>query len=168
MKKYFIGIAFLFVFLLSCNDGDVTIQRIEFRGTEAYSCTGNIAIDFLYKTQDKQALILSFNNGLLNNQEGTITGSIPTNFKLYYRIFDSAPSRTYFCTTPPASSPRVTSEIQAQGGSVEITTKATQDTQNNTTKYTHIIRIKDLLITNSDGERLIESNFNFGTYQTTE
>ena len=159
MKKYFIGIAFLFVFLLSCNDGDVTIQRIEFRGTEAYSCTGNIAIDFL---------ILSFNNGLLKNQEGTITGSIPTNCKLYYRIFDSAPSRTYFCTTPPASSPRVTSEIQAQGGSVEITTKATQDTQNNTTKYTHIIRIKDLLITNSDGERLIESNFNFGTYQTTE
>ena len=58
MKKYFIGIAFLFVFLLSCNDGDVTIQRIEFRGTEAYSCTGNIAIDFLYKTQDKQALII--------------------------------------------------------------------------------------------------------------
>ena len=104
----------------------------------------------------------------MKNQEGTITGSIPTNFKLYYRIFDSAPSRTYFCTTPPASSPRVTSEIQAQGGSVEITTKATQDTQNNTTKYTHIIRIKDLLITNSDGERLIESNFNFGTYQTTE
>ncbi|MDO4880768.1 MAG: hypothetical protein Q3983_05765 [Capnocytophaga sp.] len=168
MKKYFIGIISFLGLLSSCSDGDITIQRIEFTGTEAYSCTADISTNFLYKIQDRQALILTFTSGMLKNEEGTVTGSIPTNFKLYYRIFDVAPTRTYFCSMPPPSSPRVTSEIEAQGGSVEITTQAVEDTQNNTTRYTHIIRIKDLLITNADGERLIESNFNFGTYQTTE
>ena len=48
-----------------------------------------------------------------------------------------------------------------------ITTREIRDTIAGTVKYNHLIRIRDLLLTNADGERLVDQNFNFGTYQTT-
>ena len=76
MKTTFLGI-FLFLGLLTaCNDGNYSIERITFRGTEAYSCTGDTTTTFLYKTQEKQALILQFRAGLLSNRADSITGQI--------------------------------------------------------------------------------------------
>jgi hypothetical protein len=42
-----------------------------------------------------------------------------------------------------------------------------RDTVAGVTRYNHLVRIKDLLLTNDNGERLIDQNFNFGSYQTT-
>ena len=166
MKTTFLGI-FLFLGLLTaCNDGNYSIERITFRGTEAYSCTGDTTTTFLYKTQEKQALILQFRAGLLSNRADSITGQIGSGYTLLYRIFDAPPTSSYFCTSPPATSPRVTSEIQAQGGTVSIVTREIVDTVAGTVKYKHLVRIRDLNITNENGERLIEKDFNFGSYQT--
>ena len=156
MKRTFPIISLLLILLIACNDGNYTVERITFTSSEATSCTRDTTATFLYKTQGKEALILQFSAGTLKNQVDSITGNIGNNYKLFYRTFDEAPSQSYFCSSPPATSPKVLSQIEAQGGTVIIVTR-----------YNHLVRIKDLLLTNDNGERLIEQNFNFGSYQTT-
>lgn len=167
MRSYLLFISLCMSLLMACNDGDFTVERIIFSGTEAYSCTRDTTTTFLYKTQGKEALILQFRAGILKNRTDSIVGNIGNGYTLLYRTFDSAPTSSYFCTSPPQTTPKVTSEIQAQGGKVIITTREIRDTIAGTVKYNHLIRIRDLLLTNADGERLVDQNFNFGTYQTT-
>ena len=156
MKRTFPFISLLLILLIACNDGNYTVERITFTGSEATSCTRDTTATFLYKTQGKEALILQFSAGTLKNQVDSITGN-----------FDEAPSQSYFCSSPPATSPKVLSQIEAQGGTVIIVTRAVRDTVAGVTRYNHLVRIKDLLLTNDNGERLIDQNFNFGSYQTT-
>lgn len=150
---------------VSCSDGDLTIEPISFESTQVFSCLNDESITFLYKTKDKQALILSFDKGTIKNEVGTIMGDIPTQFKLFYRIFSEPVNNSYFCNTPPPSTPATLNEIQAKGGKVQIVTKEIKDSNNNI-KYNHLITIKDLVIINEKGERIIESNTNFGIFQT--
>lgn len=164
MKTIFPFILLIFSTLIACNDGNLTIESISFEGTNAYSCAGNTQPNFLYKTQGSQALILSFDSRELPEKEGVTIGEIPTKFKLIYRNFDGSPSQNYFCTTPPSSSPKVLSEIEAKGGNVKITTKKTISSNGNE-KINHLITIEDLVIFNNNGEQLIDSNFIFGNYQ---
>lgn len=165
MKKIIFGVLSL-LGLSACNDGDLTIESISFEGTQLSSCVPSIATTFLYKTQSNQALILSFPSGTLTHQEGNVTGSIPTDYRLTYRAFSEVPNSANFCTLPPPSTPSITTEIEAKGGSVEITTKQITDPNTGEIKYNHLITIKDLVITNDKGEKLIESNVNFGVFQT--
>jgi len=167
MKRTFPFISLLLILLIACNDGNYTVERITFTSSEATSCTRDTTATFLYKTQGKEALILQFSAGTLKNQVDSITGNIGNNYKLFYRTFDEAPSQSYFCSSPPATSPKVLSQIEAQGGTVIIVTRAVRDTVAGVTRYNHLVRIKDLLLTNDNGERLIDQNFNFGSYQTT-
>ena len=166
MKSYLLFLGLCISLLMACNDGNYTVERITFQGTELYSCTGDTTTTFVYKTQGKEALILKFPNGTLSNKVDSISGNIGNGYTLLYRTFDNAPNNTYFCTSPPSVSPKVLSEVQAQGGTVSIATRTIVDTVAGTVKYKHLIRIKDLLITNENGERLIEQNFNLGSYQT--
>ena len=151
MRTYILFISLCLGLLIGCNDGDYTVERITFTGTEVYSCTRDTTTSFLYKTQRNEALILQFRANLLKNKVDSISG---------------APTASYFCTSPPQTTPKVTSEIQAQGGTVIITTRQVVDTVAGTVKYNHLIRIRDLVLTNENGERLVDQNFNFGTYQT--
>lgn len=165
--KHFFRIALLCLGAFSgCSDGDLSIERITFSGEQVYACSGDISTHFLYKTQGKQALLLTFNAGTLtNNPNEEIIGQIPTQFKLYYRTLSDAPTQAYFCSFPPVSSPVVQNEIQAKGGTVQIVTKEIQE-PDGSLRYDHLITIKDLQILNEQGERLIETEFIFGTYKT--
>lgn len=167
MKRFFtyIFVGFFSIFF-SCNDGDLTIETVSFTGQEAYSCTSDLTTDFVFKTQGKEAVILMFPRQILENVEQNLTGNIPQDFKFYYRSFDNSVSSSYFCSTPPLTSPKVISEISALGGKVNIETKKILDNQGNVLRYNHQITIKDLVIKNEKGEQLIDSNFIFGTYQT--
>ena len=166
MRTYILFISLCLGLLIGCNDGDYMVERITFTGTEAYSCTRDTTTSFLYKTQRNEALILQFRANLLKNKVDSISGSIGNGYTLLYRTFDGAPTASYFCTSPPQTTPKVTSEIQAQGGTVIITTRQVVDTVAGTVKYNHLIRIRDLVLTNENAERLVDQNFNFGTYQT--
>jgi len=166
MRTYLLFISLCLGLLIGCNDGDYTVERITFTGTEAHSCIQDTTTTFLYKIQGSEALILQFRANLLKNKVDSISGNIGNGYTLLYRTFDSAPTATYFCTSPPQTTPKVTSEIQAQGGTVIITTREVRDTIAGTVKYNHLIRIRDLVLTNENGERLVDQNFNFGTYQT--
>lgn len=161
-----LSVSILFTLFSACDDGDLTIETINFTGTNATSCTNDVRATFLYKLQGNQALILDFGGEILTNSETIQEKELPTQAKLIYRTFSQAPSGAYFCTTPPMSTPRVTSEIEARGGKVRIETIAVTDPVLHTTKYNHKITISDLIIQNDKGEQLIDRNFIFGTYQT--
>lgn len=169
MKKQILYlIAPILLIFCACNDGNLTIDSVSFNGTQLYSCVADTTTNFLYKTEGKQALLLTFDKNTLTNKADTITGIIPTNFKLLYRSFSETPTSSNFCSIPPPIVPSITSQIEAKGGTVQIITKAITDTITRTTKYNHLITIKDLVILNDSGEKLIESNTNFGVFQTSK
>ena len=100
MRTYILFISLCLGLLIGCNDGDYTVERITFTGTEAYSCTRDTTTSFLYKTQRNEALILQFRANLLKNKVDSISGSIGNGYTLLYRTFDGAPTASYFCTSP--------------------------------------------------------------------
>lgn len=154
--------------LVACNDGDLEVETISFDNSDVLSCSSNdTAVSFLFKYSQKQALILKLPANVLENKEKTVSGTIPDSYKLYYRTFDQAPTTSYFCADFAPASPIVTTQIEATGGTVSITTKAIYDENTNALlRYDHLIRINDLVLINRQGNKVVDSNFIFGTYQT--
>lgn len=154
--------------LVACNDGDLEVETISFHNSDVLSCSSNdTAVSFLFKYSQKQALILKLPANVLENKEKTVSGTIPDSYKLYYRTFDQAPTTSYFCADFAPASPIVTTQIEATGGTVSITTKAIYDENTNALlRYDHLIRINDLVLINRQGNKVVDSNFIFGTYQT--
>lgn len=154
-------------FFWACNDGDLEVETISLNNQDVLSCTSDTTATFLFKYDSKQALILNLPSGILVNSNNTTSGAIPGNYKLYYREFDGTISTSYFCGDYPPSSPSVIAQTAATGGTVSITTQAIFNSSGTLLRYDHLITIKDLVLVNSKGEKIIDSNFIFGTYQTT-
>ena len=153
--------------LLACNDGELEVDTISFDNTDVLSCTSDTTATFLFKYNQKQALILTLPVNSLENKAKEVGGTIPTNYKLYYRTFSDAVSNSYFCANIPPATPAVTAQIEATGGNVSITTQPIYDENTgNLLRYDHLIRISNLVIVNSQGNKVVDSNFIFGTYRT--
>ncbi len=165
-KIFLLGLIFS-SFLIACNDGDLEVETISFDNSDVLSCTSDTTATFLFKYNSQQALILELPKGILTNSENSLTGTIANNYKLYYRTFSSAVSTSYFCGSYPPTSPSVTSQYEATGGTISIVTKPIySETTQELLRYDHLITISDLVILNSDGNKIVDSNFVFGTYQT--
>lgn len=155
------------LFLVACNDGNLEVETISFDNSDVLSCTSDTTATFLFKYSSQQALILELPSGVLTNSEKTATGTISGNYKLYYRTFSDAVGTGYFCGNYPPISPSVTSQYEATGGTISIVTKPIyNETTQELLRYDHLITISDLVILNSDGNKVVDSNFIFGTYQT--
>ena len=94
MNRKILLFAFIIgLFAMACNDGDMEVESISFENSDILSCRANdTAVDFLYKYNQKQALYLTIPAGVLENKEKTVTGTIPNNYKLYYRTFSDVVS----------------------------------------------------------------------------
>lgn len=168
MKRKLLLIGFLSFLFLGCNDGDLAIEKISFDNSDVLSCSRNVSANFLFKYNNSQALILTLPNNVLKNEENTVKGSISTDYKLFYRTFNTSVNNAYFCGDYPPASPSVVSQIEATGGDITIATKPIYDEKTKELlRYDHIISIKNLVLMNSEGVKIIDSDFNFGTYQTT-
>ena len=155
--------------LVACNDGDLEVEKITFDNTDLHARTDNdINATVLFKTNGKQALILEMPAGVLKYQEGTVTGTIPNPYKLYYRTFNGDVGTDYFRATVPPATPITTSNIEATGGEVTIVSKAiyNETSPRRLLRYDHQITISNLVIVNADGNKVIDSNYILGTYQT--
>ena len=99
MSKKTLYFAFVIgLFAIACNDGNLEVDTISFENSDVLSCTTNdTTATFLFKYSQKQALILNLPANILENKEKTVSGTIPTNFKLYYRTFSDAVTTNYFC-----------------------------------------------------------------------
>lgn len=168
MKRKILFLSFVLVLsLIACNDGDLEVETISFDNSDVLSCTSDTTATFLFKYNSKQALVLELPKGILRNSANLVTGDISVNYKMYYRTFTDAVNTSYFCGNYPPVSPLVVSQFEATGGKISINTKPIyNETTQEVLRYDHQITITDLVILNSEGNKLVDSNFIFGTYQT--
>jgi hypothetical protein len=153
MKKY--ASLLLLAFLLNgCDDGDITVDSIDFSTVQAQSCTDTF--ELIYKLKSQESLLLQMPLNTLKN-EPTGEGVTPTpifiddsNYRLAYRSYNGTVQSTNICSLIPPTSPSVIQQWDAEEGQIEITTTATYATNNTgdgSTRidgYNHYITIKNV------------------------
>tara|TARA_R110002051_G_scaffold8755_2_gene36003 strand:+ start:6878 stop:7381 length:504 start_codon:yes stop_codon:yes gene_type:complete len=165
MKKYIlIGCSLLF---FSCNDGDLQIETVDFDSIETVQNCGTVSTsttNVLFKINGDEALILTLPSGLFKNEVSTtnIESIVPDNSQVSYRIFSGDVTSAYFCDSPPPLTPTVMEEIEAEGGTIIISTT----TEDNIT-YTHTIQLSGISFVNENGSRITDLQINeYGTVTT--
>lgn len=167
MRKYVYLFGIVSSLIFACNDGDLEVETISFENNEVLSCTADTTATFLFKYNGKQAMILELPQGVLKNSENNTKGKVASNYKLYYRSFSENVSTNYFCANYPPANPLVQSQFEATGGSITIDTRPIVNTMTNQVeRYDHQITISDLVILNAEGNKVVDSEFIFGVYQT--
>ncbi len=154
MKKNFILI--LFVCLISCDDGDLAIETVDFDSiTTIQTCdpVSATASNLLFKINGSEALILELPAGLLKNEVSAevITSEISSTTKLTYRIFTDAVSANYFCDAIPPTSPSVSEEVKAEEGNIFVTTTTTDSET-----FSHLIELSGISFITADGSRITD------------
>jgi len=165
-KSIFLG---LLTLLFACDDGDLTIETIDFDSVDIQTCAAvDLETSIFFKINDSEALILELESGKLLNETSTeeIESTIGSGSQLTYRVFSDAVSSTYFCAEVPETSPTVISEIQADNGKVLITTTGIET---DTVTFNHTIRLDDVTFITSTDSRITDLTINeFGTVTTTK
>ena len=167
LRSYFALVLCLFV---SCDDGDLEIQTIDFESASIEFCESvtDVNSTFFFKLNPTEALILELQSGLLKNEpsESTIVSSVPNQSQVTYRTFSGDVNRNYFCDQLPPAEPIVLEEIPSTGGEVWINTIQSEA---DTTIYEHTIELIDMTFVNSRGERITNLNVSdFGTITTVQ
>ncbi|WP_282113274.1 hypothetical protein [Maribacter stanieri] len=166
MKKYLlIGCSILF---FGCNDGDLQIEIVDFDSIEIVQSCDTVSVsteNVLFKINGDEALIVTLPSGLLKNEVSTteLTSAVPGSSQISYRIFSETVTSTYFCDSPPPLTPTVLEEIEAEGGSIIITT-----TTEDSITFTHTIQLSGITFLNENGSRITDLQVSeFGTVTTT-
>lgn len=165
MKKYLIiGCSLLF---FACDDGDLQIETVDFDSITNIQNCGTLSTgssNVIFKINGDESLIITLASGLLKNEVTTTDreSAVPGNSKISYRIFSDNVTSAYFCDAPPPLTPTVIEEIEAEGGSVFITTTTTDDVT-----FTHTIKLSGITFVNENGSRITDLQINeFGTVTT--
>lgn len=168
MKKFLTFL--LCLALCSCDDGDLTIETIDFDDIAIDYCdtTVSTSTTLFFKINGNEVLILTLASGTLKNvaSEGEVEYPISSSTTLTYRDFSDDVSSNYFCDLIPPTEPTVVEEIEAESGSVLITTTAVVDGE--TTTFEHTIRLSGITFINaSNNQRITDLSINdFGTVTT--
>ncbi|WP_224484791.1 hypothetical protein [Robertkochia aurantiaca] len=164
MKKF---CSFLLLFaLLGCDDGDFSVESLNFDDVPVQNPCGNLLI-FKIGGGGTEALMIE-----LDGQSQDIFSSIPADGsarsfpvnnnsnRIIYRIFNDNVSALYFCRDIPPTTPVVNEEWFATGGTVQISTSLEEDDNDNLpAELEGIVRAADGSIDaaasqNSDGDAL--------------
>ncbi len=172
MKKI-IGLVSLILLFNACDDGELTVQTIDFTNVPAVKCNLN---DIIYKLNGSEILALEIpasENAFIN--EPTISNTprivnLNATNRVVYRSYDGTVTSANICATLPATNPNVIEEWTANSGRIEIVTTAVYNTNPTTnattiTKYNHYIVFKDITFIKPNGIQVYET-FVFGNYQT--
>lgn len=155
------------VLVLSCDDGDLQIDTIDFDSADPQTCeTSTVDTKIFFKINDDEALILELEGGKLLNvaSTDTIESTIGSGSELTYRLFSESVTSTYFCSEVPATTPTVTSEIQAENGIVRISTAGVET---DTVTFVHTIQLSEVSFVTSEDSRNTDLTINeFGTITT--
>jgi hypothetical protein len=174
MKKI-IGLLFVFLFFVGCDDGDLVVESISLDEVSPVKCNIN---NILYKFNDNQSMVLEMSDiaTAFKNEESTklpITIDNTAN-KLVFRTYNGEVKATNICATNFDAFPNVNDEWIAQSGLVSVVTKAQKSAPDATTNatrisgYNHSIVLKNIEWLKPDGSRQLETiDRPFGVYQTT-
>ncbi len=171
MKKI-IGLFAILLILNGCDDGNLTIETINFEDITAVKCTNS---DVVYKIKENEALILEIPASSFINEPTAagITRNVIINEtnKVTYRSYAGTIATANICDLVQPSTPDIIEEWKAISGTIEITTTAnvvpnTTSTAGNATKitgYTHNIIFKGITFDKPGVDQLYE-NYPFGNY----
>ncbi|WP_281632033.1 hypothetical protein [Flavobacterium luteolum] len=174
MKKY--AALLLFALLLNgCDDGDLTVDDIDFSDIETSQACDPTTNTLIYKLKPQEALLLQMPEGAIINDNGTKTYTIDSKgngaYRVVYRAYDGAVAKDNICGTIPPSNPKVTEEWNGIDGIIEITTKQIDPPNSNNdggtriTGYEHTIVFKNITFAKPAGNQT-EAEFVFGKYNT--
>jgi hypothetical protein len=157
----------VFLGLMGCSDGELQIETIDFDEVALDFCgSATTGTELFFKLNEVEALILNLDNGLIRNEtsKDTLRSAIPGGSQVRYRLFDDTVNSSYFCDAIPPVTPGVVEEIPGQAGEVLI---FTTQSETDTTKFEHVIRLKNVSFVNDEGERLTDISVDeFGSFVT--
>lgn len=169
--KRILGLVGLLLVINACDDGNLTVDTLDFDSVAAVKCTSK---DVIYKVKDSEILYLEIPStafGLDETLAGTPT-SIPisSTIRAVYRLYNATASADNVCPSVPSATPNVKEEWITTSGTIEITTTAIKvpGPEINSTKitgYKHYIVLKNVTFHKPTGDQLYES-FVFGNYTT--
>jgi|SRR5690606_2321983 hypothetical protein len=155
----------LLSFLISCDDGDLQIDTINFDNSDAQYCnTATTGTSIFFKINEDEALILNLQTGIIKNEisDGAIVSTVPAQSQITYRIFSNNVTKNYFCDAVPPITPTVLQEINAEGGEVLVETTTTDSIT-----YEHRIQLSGISLVDDSGHRITDLRINdFGTFST--
>ena len=167
MKKIYIIL--IFIFSLSCDDGDFNIPEFDFSSSEIEDCEDVV----LYKVNENETLILEIDPKLGEEdkedtflthhwkKEPFLVASTGAN-KIIYRTLDEEPSKDYYCQNIPPTSPKVTNEWIGTG-EVIVDTVFTKDDEDGVeeldlTKNSDGDSFPDYIDSDDDGDGILTKN----------
>lgn len=173
MRKY-ASLLLLALLLNGCDDGDITVNQIDFESITGQNCTAENLL--VYKLKSQESLLLQVGADTFENEptatDDPNTFNIDNNtYRLAYRSYDGTIIGTDICSLIPPVSPKVIDEWYAKSGIIEITTTA-KVTPNNTdnstsiTGYNHNIIIRNVTY-NVSGVDVTVPEIKFGDFATT-
>ena len=161
------------ILLNGCDDGDLTLETIDFEDATTKNCTDN---DIIYKLKENEALLLeipktSFVNDPTVPGTPTVINIDNSTNRVVYRFYNGKVADDNICNTIPPATPYVNDQWVATSGKIEITT--TTITQSGSiagsteiTGYNHLIVFKNITFDKGNGTQVYET-FVFGDYTTT-
>lgn len=170
MKKY-VSLLLFALLLNGCDDGDLTVDTIDFDEVTSTSCdTTNTLI---YKLKTQEALLLQMlPKSIINEDKDTIVYNIDdTNYRVLYRAYNGTVAKENICGTIPPKTPSVTEEWIGIAGKIQIATAAVYKTPAPTDGHTEIIGynhniiFKNITFSKPSGPQ-VEVEYPFGDFKT--
>ncbi len=156
--------------LNGCDDGNLTLETINFGKAATKSCPSN---NIIYRLNEKEALLLEIPKTVFENEPTTdpkspkIINIDNSTYRLVYRFYDGIVTTNNICNTIPPAKPYVIDQWTASSGKIEIVTTAikTTDATNNSSRitgYNHNIAFKDIIFDKEDGTKINKDTLSFG------
>lgn len=162
----------VFILLLNgCDDGDLTVETINFDDVAINECETN---DILYKINTNEVLILLIpeDQNPYENVSGVTEYPVNSQNQVRYRLYNGPVGSDNICATIQPGTPQISEEWIATAGTIVVTTSPVYSVPDVTTgatkilKYNHNIVFKNLIFQRPDGNQVYDEMI-FGDYLTT-
>ena len=175
MKKYASLLLFA-LFLNSCDDGDLTVETIDFTDPAIVAQTCDTKTNALiYKLKAQESLLIQLPENSLPT-DATVAGTPlmfdinNSTYRVVYRAYNGTVAVPNICGAIPPTTPAVTEEWQATAGKIAITslqtTKTNEDGSTQITGYTHNINFQNITFMKPAGPQ-VQETYPFGNFTTT-
>ncbi|MCM4158003.1 hypothetical protein [Gramella sp. AN32] len=140
--KRFLAAFFAITFMLSCDDGEITVTNFDFEDSTFKFCQGTNknVIYAVNSDETNESISLEFSNvsGITIDEDGNFTladgqesvsFALTGNNRIVYRIYEDALPANYFCQVVPPSNVTIVEEwLSGTGAVVTITSNFTDET----------------------------------------
>jgi len=172
MKKY--ASLLLFALILNgCDDGDLTVDTIDFSDESITSQTCNpLTNTLIYRLKPQESLLLQLPENKIINDPSVYSYDIDNSaYRVVYRAYDGTVATPNICGAIPPKTPNITEEWLGTAGKIEITTTQNTDltaTDGSTkiTGYNHTIVFRNITFAKPTGDQ-VEAEYVFGNFATT-